>query len=95
MNEAQIIKNNFHLLKNKAQVLRDNYKTKDKDNHNDKTISINKIKDKDMLINVYSSKGKYVIEKDIYLVREKHVIVYWNNNNTSEIEEKLIFYNGK
>ena len=71
----------------------------DKDKDNDRTICIIKDKTKseckneNMLIKVCFSEGKCVKEEDIYWVRERHVIGYWNNNNTSEIEEKWIFHN--
>ena len=72
---------------------------KNKDNDNDKTICIINIKDKtkseckdeDMLIKVYSGEEMKVIKNNCW-IRKKLVIVYWNNNTTSELHEKWLFY---
>ena len=74
----------------------------DKDKDKDKTICLINIKDKDktkseckdedMLSRVYS-KEELVLIKNIYWIRKKKLMVFWNNNIISELCEKWIFYN--
>ena len=58
----------------------------------DKDKTMSECKNENMLTKVYSTE-EMVLIKTNYCIREKTLMVFWNNNTISEQCEKWIFYN--